>query len=130
MRCDPFVSAVHARDPEAMRDVLAPEVRFLSPVVFRPYEGRDVVLAILGAAMRVFDDFSYAHRLEDGDVAALIFAARIGDRAVDGLDLLSFDADGLVTELKVMVRPMSGLHALAEAMGRELEALGLAPAAG
>ena len=113
-----------------MREVLAPEARFLSPVVFRPYEGRDAVLAILGAAMRVFEDFSYVHRLEEGDVAALIFKARAGDREVDGLDLLSFDADGLVAELKVMVRPMSGLHALAEAMGRELEALGVAPAAG
>jgi len=130
MRCDPFVSAVHARDPEAMRDVLAPEVRFLSPVVFRAYEGREVVLAILGAAMRTFDDFSYVHVLEEGDVAALIFRARVGDRELDGLDLLSFDADGLVGELKVMVRPMSATVALAEAMGRELEALGLAPAAG
>jgi len=49
---------------------------------------------------------------------------------VDGLDLLRFDAEGKVRELTVMVRPMSGLNALAEAMGREFERLGIAPPAG
>ena len=54
----------------------------------------------------------------------------MGDREVDGLDLLRFDADGKVRELMVMVRPMSGLNALAEAMGRQFERLGITPPAG
>lgn len=127
---DRFVDAIHARDGEGVRAALAPDVRFFSPVVFSAYEGRDVVGTILvEGAMKVFEDFSYVHRLEDGEerVAALIFQARVGERALDGLDLLRFDADGLIEELKVMVRPMSGLHALAEAMGRRFEALGLTP---
>jgi hypothetical protein len=130
LRSDPFTEAVHARDLEAMRAALSPRVRFLSPVVFRPYEGRELVLGILGAAMRVLEDFTYVQRIEDGDVAALIFRARVGDRDIDGLDLLGFDADGLVRELKVMVRPMSGVHVLAEAMGAQLEAAGIAPPVG
>ena len=69
-------------------------------------------------------------RFEDGDSAALIFKARVGDREVDGLDLLRFDAEGKVSELMVMVRPMSGLNALSEAMGREFERVGIAPPAG
>jgi hypothetical protein len=56
-------------------------------------------------------------------VATLIFAARVGDRQVDGLDLLRFDPDGRVRELMVMVRPMSGLNALAEAMARRFETI-------
>jgi hypothetical protein len=80
--------------------------------------------------MNVFEDFRYVHQLEDGDVAALIFAARVGDRDVDGLDLLRFDGDGKVAELTVMVRPMSGLNALADAMGRQFERLGITPPAG
>ena len=80
-------------------------------------------------AMKVFENFSYVHRLEDPDsrVATLIFKAEVGGRALDGLDLLSFDEDGLIAELKVMVRPMSGLNALAAAMGERFEALGLTP---
>ena len=127
---DRFVAAVHALDGEGVREALAPDVRFFSPVVFRSYEGRDVVGTILAeGAMKVFENFSYVHRLEDGErrVATLIFSAEVSGRALDGLDLLRFDEDGLIDEMKVMVRPRSGLEALAEAMGRRFEALGLAP---
>jgi hypothetical protein len=55
----------------------------------------------------------------------LIFTARVGDREVDGLDLLRLDDQGLVTELTVMVRPMSGVQALAAAMGEELARQGV-----
>lgn len=109
-----------------MRQALAPEVRFLSPVVFRAYEGRDLVLMILGAASRVLEDFTYVNKLGGDDSAALIFTARVGDRELDGLDLLRFDSDGLVSELMVMLRPLSGANALAEVMGREFESLGIA----
>jgi hypothetical protein len=127
---DPFVAAVHARDGDAIRETLAEGVRFFSPVVFSSYEGRDVVGTILAeGAMKVFEDFSYVHRLEDPQqrVATLIFKANVGGRALDGLDLLRFDGEGLIEEMKVMARPLSGLNALAAAMGERFEALGLTP---
>jgi len=127
---DRFVDAVHARDAEAVKAALAPDIRFLSPVVFKAYEGRDVVgLILTEGAMKVFEDFEYVHRLEDTErrVATLIFRAKVGGRELDGLDLLSFDEEGLVAELKVMVRPLSGTNALAAAMGERFEALGLVP---
>ena len=128
MRSDSFRAAVEAEDRDALVACLAEDVRFLSPVVFRAYEGRDLVGTILTeGAMRVFRDFSYRQQLEDGDVAALIFTARVGDREVDGLDLLRFDGEGRVAELTVMVRPMSGLNALATAMAARFEALGITP---
>ena len=128
MNSDAFTAAVHSEDAEALTDALADDVVFRSPVVFRAYEGKPVVSAILTeGAMKVFEDFRYVERFEDGDAAALIFKARVGDREVDGLDLLRFDGDGKVGELMVMVRPMSGLNALAEAMGRELERVGITP---
>jgi hypothetical protein len=127
---DAFVDAIHARDGDAVRVTLAPDVRFFSPVVFKAYEGIDVVGTILvEGAMKVFEDFEYVHRLEDPDarVATLVFRANVGGRALDGLDLLRFDADGLIEEMRVMVRPLSGTNALAEAMGRRFDALGLTP---
>jgi hypothetical protein len=127
---DRFVDAVHARDAEGVKAALAPDVRFLSPVVFKPYEGRDVVgLILTEGAMKVFEDFEYVHRLEDTEarVATLIFRARVGERALDGLDLLEFDEEGLIAGLKVMTRPLSGTNALAAAMGQRFEALGLTP---
>ena len=53
--------------------------------------------------------------------ATLAFSARVGDRELDGIDLLRFDPDGRVRELVVYVRPMSGVNALAEAMKAKLE---------
>ncbi len=83
-----------SRDPEALTEALADDVVFRSPVVFKAYEGKPVVSAILTeGAMKVFDDFRYVERFEDGDAAALIFKARVGDREVDGLDLLRFDGE-------------------------------------
>ena len=70
--------------------------------------------------MQVFEDFQYVERFDRGDAAALIFKARIGDRELDGLDLLRFGDDGLVRELTVMVRPLSAANALAEAMQARL----------
>ena len=112
---------------DRLEPLFTPDARFVSPVVFKPYEGRDVVLMIITeGAMKVFgDDFHYVERFENDNAAALIFKATVDDREVDGLDLLSYDDQGLITELKVMVRPMSGLNKLAEAMARRFEALGL-----
>ena len=126
MKSDAFRSAVEAEDPEAITEALSDAVVFRSPVVFKPYEGKSLVSAILTqGAMKVFEDFRYVEQLEHGDVATLIFEARVGDRRLDGLDLLRFDADGKVAELMVMVRPMSGLNALAEAMARRFEEAGI-----
>jgi hypothetical protein len=131
MKSDGFRAAVEAEDGAAIAACLSEDVRFLSPVVFRPYEGRDLVRTILvEGAMKVFREFRYSDQLEDGDTAALIFEAKVGDREVQGLDLVRFDAAGQVAELTVMVRPMSGVHALSEAMGKRFEELGLAAASG
>ena len=52
---------------------------------------------------------------------ALVFRARIGDREVEGCDFLHTNGDGLIDEMFVMFRPLSGAMALAEAMKRQLE---------
>ncbi len=70
----------------------------------------------------MFEDFRYVQQFERDDSAALIFEARVGDKEVQGLDLLRFDDEGLVTELTVMVRPLSAALALADAMRAKLEA--------
>ena len=130
VRSDAFKAAVESEDPEALKDALADDVVFRSPVVFKPYPGKEIVSTILiEGAFNVFEDFRYTDQLEGADADALIFSARVGDRDVDGLDLLRFDPEGKVSELMVMVRPRSAMNALAEAMGREFERLGVAPPA-
>jgi ketosteroid isomerase-like protein len=116
-----FRAAVEARDLEAIRATLHPDVVFRSPAVYKPYEGVETVMHLLSAVMRVLEDFRYLDELHgEGDTHALIFEAKAGGREVQGLDYLRTDADGLVTELWVMIRPLSGLSAVAQAMASEL----------
>jgi hypothetical protein len=117
-----FQAAVESGDAEALRSTLAEDVVFNSPVVFTPYRGIDAVAPLLAAAVSVFEDFRYTGAVGDGDHRVLVFEARVGDRSVQGVDILRLDPDGLVAELTVMLRPMSGVAAMAEAMRRRLTA--------
>jgi hypothetical protein len=117
-----FRAAIEAGELEGLIGCLAPDVTFRSPVVYKPYEGREAVGAILRAVTQVFQDFRYTAEIADEDCEVLQFEARVGDRELQGVDILRVGADGLVSELTVMVRPMSGLVALAEAMQKQLAA--------
>jgi ketosteroid isomerase-like protein len=118
----PFRTAVEAGDMDAAVALLADDVVFRSPVVFKPYEGREAVARILHAIARVFEDFAYEREIGADDSAdhALVFRARVGDRELQGVDLVHVDEDGRIDELVVMLRPMSGLLAAAEAMREQL----------
>ncbi len=126
MKSDAFRAAAEAKDFAAAQDVFAEDVHFRSPVVFKPYEGRDATMVILNAVVQVFEDFRYIEQVETGDTATLMFEANVGDKSLQGIDVLRFDEEGRVRELIVMVRPMSGMHALAEKMREMLEAAGAA----
>ena len=121
MQSDRFRAAAEAKDFSAIDQLFAEQVVFRSPVVYKPYEGRDAVAMLLGAVVQVFEDFRYTDQVETGDAAALAFSARVGERELDGVDYLHFDPEGRVDRMAVYVRPMSGVNALAEAMQRKLE---------
>ena len=121
MKSDQFRQAAEAKDFSAIEELFAEDVVFRSPVVYKPYEGRDAVAMLLGAVVQVFEDFRYTDQVETGDAAALAFSARVGERELDGIDFLHFDSEGHVDRMAVYVRPMSGVNALAEAMQRKLE---------
>ena len=126
MKSDAFRAAAESKDFSAIDELFAEDVTFRSPVVFKPYEGREAVAGLLGAVVRVFEDFRYTDHTETGNIATLAFSARVGDKELDGIDLLRFDDDGKVKSMAVYVRPMSGVHALADAMKKMLEEMGAA----
>ena len=71
--------------------------------------------------VRTFEDFRYTDELDAAGRKALIFQARVGDKQVEGIDLLRFDDEGKIADFTVMVRPLSAAMALAEAVGKGLE---------
>ena len=116
-----FRRAVEAKDVDGMVGCLADGVVFQSPLVFRPYVGRDAVGRLLRAAASVFEDFRYVAELSGSGQTALVFQARVAGRDIQGIDLGQVDADGLLTHLTVFVRPLSAALALGEAMRARLE---------
>ncbi|WP_327312525.1 nuclear transport factor 2 family protein [Streptomyces sp. NBC_01235] len=116
-----FREAVEAGDLDAVEALLADDVVFTSPVVFKPYPGKAITAAILRGVVRVFEDFRYERELGGGGGRdhALVFTARVGERELTGCDFIHLNEDGLIDELTVMVRPLSGAQALAAAMGAQ-----------
>ena len=119
----PFRKAVEERDEAAIEALLAENVVFTSPVVFKPYPGKAITSAILRGVLRVFEDFRYVRELDGGGGRdhALVFEARIGDTSVEGCDFLHLDDNGLIDEFTVMVRPLSAAQALSAAMAAQFE---------
>jgi uncharacterized protein YceH (UPF0502 family) len=117
-----FHDAVLADDWETAIAQLADDVVFRSPAVHRPYEGAAATSLVLRAVSQVFEGFRYGDVFDEGDRAVLRFTAHVGDRQVEGIDLLRFDAQGRIAEFTVMIRPLSGLTALVERMQAALAA--------
>ncbi|WP_253878878.1 nuclear transport factor 2 family protein [Actinomadura rupiterrae] len=117
----PFRKAVEARDAAALEALLADDVVFTSPVAYKPYPGKAITAAILRGVLRVFEDFRYVREISEpgGRDHAFVFKATVNGREVHGCDFLHLDEDGLIDEFTVMVRPLSGANALAEAMAAQ-----------
>ncbi|MER7170152.1 nuclear transport factor 2 family protein [Streptomyces mesophilus] len=134
----PFRAAVEAGDLAALEGLFTEDVRLYSPVKFRPFEGREMVLGLFGVLLRTFEGFHYVGELEgaartNGDdetapAEALLFRTVVDGKQVHGMDLLQFDEDGKIKEFTVMVRPQSASQAVQQAVYAGLVEAGLAPA--
>lgn len=118
----PFRRAAETKDLELLRETLREDVVLHSPVLFRGFEGRDVVIAVLSQVIQVLEGFRYTDELAEGDTVALRFKANVGERELEGIDFLELDAEGRVAELTVFMRPLSALTAFNEQMKARLEA--------
>ena len=113
-----FREAVERRDVEALEALLADDVVFRSPAVYKPYEGKVATMVVLRSVMRVFEDFRYTREATGGSGdSVLVFEASVGGKQLEGADFVHVRDDGLVDDLRVMIRPLSGLNGVVEAMG-------------
>ncbi len=112
----PFGIAIEAGDEDAALATIAENVVFRSPAVHRAYEGKAPVEVVLRAVATVFENFRYTNEWRDGSTTILFFEANVGDRDLQGIDILEENEAGEIEKFTVMIRPLSGLQALAEAM--------------
>ena len=115
-----FRLAVEAKDLDAATLTLREDVVLHSPILFRGFEGREVVMQVLTHVAATLEDFRYTDELADEGTVVLRFKARVGDRELEGIDFLELDEQGQVKELTVFMRPMSALTAFNEQMAARL----------
>lgn len=113
---------VHDGDMSELAAITHPDAVFRSPVAFSPYHSAEALILALSTASQVFQDFAYHRQFvsADGLNVVLEFSATVIGKQLKGVDLIRFDDDGKIVEFEVMVRPASGLQALASEMSARL----------
>ena len=111
--------------PGGLDDLLADDVVFYSPVVYTPQRGKAVTTQYLEAASRTLvhgtgATFTYTKQVLAGDTAVLEFETSVEGRYVNGVDIVRCDDTGRIVEFRVMMRPLQGIQAVHEQMGRLL----------
>ncbi|SFF61120.1 SnoaL-like domain-containing protein [Duganella sp. CF458] len=115
---------VASGDLSTLPSIVDAEAVFRSPIANKPYASRQAVVLVLNTAYQVFENFAYHRQLasDDGLNVVLEFSANVGDKQLKGIDFIRFNEAGKIVDFEVMVRPLSGLQALGEAMGARIGA--------
>lgn len=114
---------LETRDMSILNELLADDVVFRSPVAYSPYAGKQVVFFILSNVIQVFENFTYHREFLSGDGLNVVleFSASIGEKKLKGIDMIQFNHQGKIIDFEVMIRPKSGLEALAVLMGQRMQ---------
>lgn len=115
---------VRSRDVGGLPTLLADDVVFYSPVVYTPQVGKAVTLLYLTAAFHIFLDesFHYVRELSDAHGAILEFQVELDGITVNGVDMLTWNAEGKIVEFKVMLRPLKAVNLIHQKMAAMLQA--------
>jgi len=119
-----FRRIVQAREFDKVGELLAQNVVLHSPIAFKPYRGRQTVATIINTVATILEDFAFQREIgaETDENYALVFDARVGDLSIQGCDFLHTDADGLIDQLTVMMRPVRAVQAFEERMRAQFAA--------
>lgn len=119
-----------SHSPAELGAMLHDDVTFRSPVVHTPQEGKAITMMYLGAAGQTLggDTFRYVRVFDCGNKAVLEFECEMDGILVNGIDMIEWDEAGLITDFKVMVRPLKGMQAVHAAMKAMLEKMQAAKA--
>ncbi|MAK43803.1 MAG: hypothetical protein CMN80_06555 [Spongiibacter sp.] len=113
------------RDTTGLENLLADDAVFHSPIVHTPQRGKDMTALYLSAAFQVLvnDSFHYVREVEGANDAVLEFAVVIDGVQVNGVDMIRWNAEGKITDFKVMLRPLKAINLIHQKMAEMLEAL-------
>jgi len=114
---------VKSRDITSLKALLADDVVFESPVVHTPQTGKTITIKYLGAALHVLNNstFQYLNEWLGPHSAVLEFQSSCDGILINGVDMITWNDQGLITHFKVMIRPLKAVNKIHELMGQMLQ---------
>ena len=115
--------AVQTGDMALLNSIIADDATLLSPAFWQPRQGKEKVVMVLKAVAETFQELTYTKEWIDGNELILEFTTRVDDKTLKGIDRITLNDNGLLTEIEVLIRPMNGLMALAAALDDKLKGI-------
>lgn len=115
--------AVHDQDLDLLASIIAENATLLSPAFWKPREGKEKVVAVLKAVTETFENLTYTKEWVSGNEIILEFTTQVDGKSLKGIDRITLNEAGALSEIEVLIRPMNGLMALAQALGTKLEGI-------
>ncbi len=116
---------VDSRDLSRLDDIIADDCVFFSPVVHTPQRGGELTRMYLAGAMQVLGSrhFRYVKEVVGDRCAVLEFCTEVDHILVNGVDIMTFDDQGRISEFKVMLRPLKAVNVVHAKMQAMLQAM-------
>ena len=114
-----IVSSSNIHDLDSL---ISEDCVFHSPVVHTPQIGKDLTIKYLSAAFKIFTNgtFEYVREVKNNNQAVMEFQLYINDIIINGVDIISWNAEGKIIDFKVMIRPLKAVKTIHENMGKIL----------
>jgi ketosteroid isomerase-like protein len=110
-----FQSAWNERDTSGLEPLMAEDVVFHTSAAGRPLVGKAQARFVLEMLGTLFDELSYVSEYASADGVVLLSTGIVAGKRADGIQVITVDETGLITQMRDFVRPLSALSALAEA---------------
>lgn len=100
-------------DPSLILPLIDDDIEFFSPAIFAPKRGKTVVFELLSVVFDIFEGYRVTDTWTQGSEVLFEFEARVGKYTLQGIDRFRLNDDGRVVQMKVWIRPLTGLKELA-----------------
>jgi len=113
---------VSSSNIDDLDSLISEDCVFHSPVVHTPQIGKDLTIKYLSAAFKIFTNgtFEYVREVKNNNQAVMEFQLYIDDIIINGVDIISWNAEGKIIDFKVMIRPLKAVKTIHENMGKIL----------
>lgn len=117
----PFRVAIESgADPEQLRRLFSADVELFAPMLTKPVIGLKKALTVISWAAKIASPIEYTREVSDGRQTFLLWKGRVDGVKLEACTILVDDNDGLIRQMRVLMRPWPVSTLFRNAMYKEL----------